>query len=74
MLWPARVSSRSRLSRSICSSRIKAAVGARALRLHRAVALFPNPNDVRAQPGAAGDRFDGMMGFSHKSKTKYRHN
>ena len=46
-------------------SRVKAAVGVRALWLHRAVALLPNPNDVRAQPGAKGDQFDGMLDTSH---------
>ena len=46
--------------------RVKAAVRSGALRLHGAVALLPNPNDVRAQPGAPGDHFDCLMGISHK--------
>jgi hypothetical protein len=44
---------------------IQAAVGLGADRLNRTVALFPNPNDVRAQSGATGDDPDGIIGLAH---------
>ena len=47
---------------------IKTAVRARPGGRYRAITLLPNPNDVRAQPGAARDAFDGMMGIVHKDR------
>ena len=47
---------------------IKTAVRARPGGRYRAITLLPNPDDVRAQPGAARDAFDGMMGIVHKSR------
>ena len=47
---------------------IQPPVGAGALRLHHAVAFFPDADDVDAQPGAAGDDFYRVMRVGHKPR------
>jgi hypothetical protein len=48
--------------------RIHPPVGAGAFGLHRAVALFPDAHDMRAQPGPPGDDAQRVTRFLHSRK------
>ncbi len=51
--------------------RVETSVRAGPLRLHRFVPLFPDPNDMRAQPGQASDQLNGILRIRHNFYVNY---